>query len=1020
MATSPPLLRIFLLGSFRVVAYERAIEPNAWRRLQRAQQLVKMLALAPRHRLGIEHILDVLWREAAPDAARHSLHQAQSVARKILGATPQARANFLIWENDWMELCRDDRVWVDAEQFQMAAEQARRTQTIDAYQAALGLYRGELAPDDRYADWARTPREELHKLKLDLQLELAALYQESARESDARALLERIIADDPLGEHQAAHRALMQFYIRKRQPHSARRVYEKLCAALREVDLEPEDATQQLHKKIRTRQSDAPAPALPPIPLTSFIGRAQDCAAVEQRLRQARLVTLTGPAGCGKTRLALECAHVSALDSTVYWIELAPLADATLLPNVIANRLGIQEQGPGALEQRLLSFLRNDAALLILDNCEHLLPAVARLTKTLLERCSGLKILATSRERLRVTGESVWQIGSLKYPRDADPIDDDTQQVYAAVQLFVERAQAIVPTFVLTPGNGAAVAAICRHLEGIPLALELAAARVNVLSAPQIETALDDALALSLLTRGERAQLPRHQSLRAALDWSFNLLDDAEKGAWQRLAVFRGDFSLAAALAVCGESGERSMRELLASLIDKSIVQTKSTRAEMRYRLLETTRQYGLEKLEQAGEAETRRAKHYTFFCALAERADAGLGSADQMEWVTRLDAEMENLRAALQGTRTFPDALLRLCAALWRYWYVRGWLSEGRGWLEDALRRARVESAHYARALVGVGALCWAQGDLAQATQSCERGLEMARAKNDVSTQGWAQLILGMVAQYHTDLAAAAAWQTQSLAAFEQCGEPFGRALALHTLGITLQVQGKPGQARECFEASLELHRQIGSVWGIAFTQHNLGALARSEGKFAEAHKRLQESLTLFGAFGFEAGLGMVLNNLGLLALQNNQLARAAVLFRESLYHSEKIGDQLGMALSWSGQALLNLLCGDYDAARTYARRSLQLRHQVGDPMGVAGNWEVLAQIAAAQKQFARAAQLAGAAHQLRLQIGTFELALGDAVWAKAEDEMRQHLGQAAFEREWQCGAARTVEASVRAAMED
>ncbi|MBI4674348.1 MAG: hypothetical protein HY741_22115 [Chloroflexi bacterium] len=656
MESSKLLLQIFLLGEFRVVTRARDLDSHAWR-LLRAQQLVKMLALAPQHRLTVDVILETLWHGHAPQAARHSLHQAISVTRALLSATQTDRASFLLWENDWIVLCRNDQVWTDVEAFQTAAETARRTRTMEAYQAALSFYQGELLPDDRYAEWVLRQREALRELALSLSVELAALYERAYQETDARTLLERVVADDPLRED--AHRALLRLYLRNGQRHKALRLFETLRANLqRELNVEPEAATQQIYARVRTQHARAPNPALPPLPLTSFIGREQERAAIEQLLQKARLITLTGPAGCGKTRLALECAHTAALDNPVYWIELAPLTDPALLPNVIANRLGIQEQGPGAIEPRILAFLQNDAGLLVLDNCEHLFPVVARLTKMLLEQCGGLRILATSRERLRVAGESVWQVGALKYPRAAELIDDDTQRPYAAVRLFIERAQTLAPTLELAPENAALIAAICRQLEGIPLALELAAARANVLSVQQIQAALDDAL--QILAYGERTQLPRHQSLRAALNWSFALLPDAEQKLWQRLAVFRGDFSLEAAAVVCKRPAEPPILELVTALVDKSIVQAKSARGEMRYRLLETVRQFGLEKLQAAGELDAQRVKHYEYFCTLTEQADRGLGGAEQLHWLTRLDAAIENLRAALEWSKTFPDQTLR------------------------------------------------------------------------------------------------------------------------------------------------------------------------------------------------------------------------------------------------------------------------------------------------------------------------------------------------------------------------
>ena len=1013
MKTEHYLCKIFLLGEFHIVAQNRVFEARDWR-LKRAPQLLKMLALAPKYRLAVDTILDALWDGHEPKAARHSLHQALSVARAQLSTLPEERNRILQWDADWIVLCPEDRVWVDVDAFQNAAANARRARTPEAYQNALSLYAGELLPQDRYAEWTQLPRARLRELQLNLRVELAALYTQEYLESDARAVLESVVADDPLREDAA--RMLMSLYARNGQPNKALRAYEALRAQLEsELNVAPEPATQQLYEKIRMRQTRT-APVLPALPLTRLVGRDPDRARIEQLIQRARLVTLVGPAGCGKTRLALECAHHIAPERNVYWIDLAPLENPALLPNVVAGRLGIQEQGAYPVEQRIFAFLQNEVGLLVLDNCEHLIGSAARFAKQLLAHCGEMRVLATSRERLRLIGESVWDVGTLPYPRADEWLDGETQRPYDSVQLFIERARALVPLLELGQENAPHIAAICRRLEGIPLALELAAARVNALSVQQIQSALDDAL--PILARGERAELPRHSSLRAALEWSFDLLSASEQKLWMRLGVLRGDFSLEAAVAVCWRRGDPPVFELLSALIDKSMVQTKLVGAEMKYRLLETMRQYALEKLQAAGELEMQRAAHYAYFAWLAEQADAAYNGANQVEWYMRVSAEIENLRAALEWSKSAPEKMMRLCAAMWRYWYVRGLLAEGRVWLEEALRHTQANDAVYARVLVGGGALCWAQGDLAQAEDFCVRGRELASATAERSAQGWAELVLGIIAQSRAEFELAAQWQARSVESFASSDDVFGRAFVIYIMGITNQTRGNVAEARANFEFSLALHRNIGNVWGMAMAQTNFGILEQMEGNFEPARARLTEAYNFFDMIDAEVGQGVTSDRLGVLALYADELDRAADLLTEGLQHFRKSADQAGIARAWNSMAQLEWRRGDVARALEYARKSVRLRYELQEWFGIVECLDVLAQIAFARGDDAQAVQLAGAADQLRALTGTGQFLFEREFERRMRVELCARHGKDWYEHEWSIGNTRDLVESVQQAI--
>lgn len=1009
-------IEIFLLGGFRVHGQGHSIPQRAWR-LRRAHHLVKLLALTPQHALAPEVILEQLWQASDADPARHSLHQIVYAARRAL--TPaKTKPPALIWENDLIAFHPDYAWWVDVEAFEHAGDTARRVASIDLYRDALALYAGELLPAERYAEWTLTRREELRGLHLALSIELAELYEQHGADAEAHILLERVVAADPLRED--AQRALMRSYARKGKRARALNQYHNVRANLeRELGVEPEAATQQLFEALRTNAETQAGSSNLPQALTSFIGRGADTAAIQQLLRRARLITLTGPGGAGKTRLALHCAHLEARVTRVYWIELAALAEAALLPNIVASGLQIQEQGADSIQNRILSVLRDAPTLLVLDNCEHLIQATAQFAKNVLQQCPHLKILATSREALRVAGEQLWQVTPLDFPPALDAQQLAALNQFDAVRLFVERARAVAPSFSLTANNAPAVANLCRRLDGLPLALELAAARVNVLSVQQIDAALDDAL--RVLVAGERTQLPRHQTMRAAIEWSFALLAKAEAKLWRRLAVFAGGFSLDAAQAVCAEPDAPRILDILSALVAKSMVQAQPWQQEMRYSVLEVMQQYALEKLDASGETATLRAEHGAYYLAFAERANRELMGAGQVEWVLRLSADMDNLRAALEWARddlTTENALARFGAALWRFWYARGWLSEGQHWLELALERAQDDFKTHAQVLVGLGALMWAQGDYARATLYCEMALGIAARSNDTSGLAWGTLILGMIAQSRGTFAEAAEWAAQSLQHFETNGEAFGKAMTYHALGVTAHTRGDLTRAREFFAASLHAHRALGNPWGAAMPLYALGVIAQGDDDAAAAEKLFQESYALFGAVDSHLGLGLNASNLGLLAIETGELERAAQWLEESLRHFEKMGDYSGIARVWRSQALLALERGDVTNAGMLARQSLQNCAQSGNQVSIAESLETLARVAAAQDAFARAALYASAAARLRQELGAPPFPSDAARDEKMLRQARQELGEAEFERAWSEGKGLALDEIVNKAM--
>jgi predicted ATPase len=471
-----------------------------------------------------------------------------------------------------------------------------------------------------------------------------------------------------------------------------------------------------------------------PAPRSTFVGREREMVELKQAMAATRLLTLTGTGGSGKTRLALEAARdlIGSYPDGVWLVELAPLSEEALVPKAVAEALGIPERSAEPLSDTLADVLRGRELLLVLDNCEHLLETTARLVDKVLDSCPRLRILATSREALGVEGEMRWPVPPLSVPEPQGMLPSQELEGYESVRLFVEGARGHDPSFSLSPHNAPAVAEICRTLEGIPLAIELAAARVGTLSLEQISKRLEGSL--ELLTRGGRTAVPRHRTLKGTLDWSYDLLSEPERILFRKLSVFAGGWTLEASEAIGLGEGveEEEVLDLLSGLVEKSLVVTEgSHEGGVRYRLLEPVGQYAREKLEERGTAQETRRQHAEFFLALAEAADPEIEGAQQAAWLERLEEEHDNLRAALswsleeQGED--PELGLRMGAALGEFWYLRGYFNEGRRWLEEALAKSGgAPTAARARALHRVSWLALLQGDLDRGQEASEEGLEL------------------------------------------------------------------------------------------------------------------------------------------------------------------------------------------------------------------------------------------------------------------------------------------------------
>ena len=589
---------------------------------------------------------------------------------------------------------------------------------------------------------------------------------------------------------------------------------------------------------------------------TPLLGREREVAAVRALLlrEEVRLVTLTGPGGIGKTRLGLQVAAdlSDQLADGVYFVALASMTNPALVASTIAQALGLREAGGRSPVDSLKAYLTGKHLLLLLDNFEQVV-AAATVVAGLLADCPRLKMLVTSREALRVRGEREYPVPPLALP--AGPADARTLSQYPATALFVERALAVDPALTVTDATAAAVAEICARLDGLPLAIELAAARVKVLPPEAMLTRLSSRL--KLLTGGARDLPERQQTLRSTIGWSYDLLARDEQVLFQRLAVFAGGCTLVAAEAVCPTAGELEVDVLegLGSLVDKSLVrkQEAGVEREPRFSMLETIREYGLEQLVASGEAETLRRAHAVYYLELAQQAEPNLTGPEQGMWLDRLEREHDNLRAALAWARDRGESALglRLAGALWRFWYTHGYLSEGRSWLEGMLALpesgdSREEVPMRARALYGAATLASTQDDFDRAVTLWEASLALSRELDDEAVMASALNALGLAALQQGDAERAAPLFVESLALSRAMGDPWAIARALLSLAQTAYVQGEYSRAEALFEECLALMRQAGSMSHSAVALLYLGHAARAQGNFARATALYQEGLAL------------------------------------------------------------------------------------------------------------------------------------------------------------------------------
>ena len=576
-------------------------------------------------------------------------------------------------------------------------------------------------------------------------------------------------------------------------------------------------------------------------------------------------------------------------------VELAPLADPALVPQVVASTLGVREQPGRSLTEALSYYLRTRKVLLVLDNCEHLIDACAELAEALLHSCPELRILATSREALGITGEVAWPVPSLSLPDLRRLPDIESLTRYESARLFVERAAAVKPSFALTAQNAPSVAQICYRLDGIPLALELAAARAKVLPVEEIANRLDDCF--RLLSAGSRTAMPRHRTLHATMDWSHELLPEEEQILFRRLSVFAGGFTLDAAESVCaGEGLERdAVLDLLSHLVDKSLVRMREESGEARYRLLETIRQYGREKLSGSGEAEKFRERHAGYYLALAEAAEPELKGAWQVAWLERFEQEHDNLRAAISWSleRSNLQDAARLGWALWLFWWIRGHFAEGRRPMDQALLgegNAAMPASARAQALYVAGTMACGQGDHRSAEPLLDESATLFRELGDRRGVAYALGSAAVLAITQERYERGIVYSEEATDLFLEVGDKWGAAPMLGCSAVGWLNRGEHGRANSLAERGLALCRETGDKHGTSIALNTLAGVAQAERNYERARDLFEEGLTVSAELGNQADVVHCLAGLASIAAAEGTIVRAACLWGAAEALFEKI----------------------------------------------------------------------------------------------------------------------------------
>jgi predicted ATPase/DNA-binding CsgD family transcriptional regulator len=734
---------------------------------------------------------------------------------------------------------------------------------------------------------------------------------------------------------------------------------------------------------------DGPGAATILLPLNTIIGRRIELGQIAGLLTAGgvRLLTLTGPGGVGKTRLALQAAAGlrNSFGDGVFFVPLASITNPGLILPTIAQTLGVREASGGPLLSSLTAALGDKHLLLLLDNFEQVVEGASHVADLLL-RAPNLHVLATSRIALGVYGEQEFPVEPLALPEAGMQPSREQATQYEAVRLFIERARSARPDFQVSNATAPTLAEICRRLDGLPLAIELAAARIKALTPDALLKRLSRRL--PMLTGGAANLPPRHRTLRGAIAWSYDLLSDDEKRLFRALSVFAGGCTLEGAFSLwtslSPSSDEQSCLDLLTALVNKSLLkQEEQESGEPRFLMLETIREFARERLDESGEAAQIESEHAAYFVALTEEAEPKLVGAEQATWLDRLERDHDNLRAVLQRAHDARDGAtgLRLGGALWRFWYMRGYITEGRKWLSGALEAGEgTDALALARALNGLGNLSDIQGEYDEAREAHEKALLL--------------------------------WQ--------EAGEKRGVARSLNNLGNVVRLQGNYARAQDLYRRSLELYRELGSEWESAILLHNLSVATWSLGEVEDAQRLGEEGLQKQRKLGDKRGTASVLDSLGAILASRGDYEGARARHEEALNLWREVADRPGIARSMCALGDVLASQGDHVTARRMQSESLRTRYKLGNKRGIADCLHRLATVDRERSEPRRLVTLVSAADALCASIGS---AVPDEEQARLDHWLafaRDKMGAEAYGEAWEEGKRLQLDAAVALALGD
>ncbi|HSL47057.1 MAG TPA: tetratricopeptide repeat protein [Anaerolineales bacterium] len=771
--------------------------------------------------------------------------------------------------------------------------------------------------------------------------------------------------------------------------------------------------TPDLQQDFPPLQSLKEIPNNLPVRLTTVIGRENEVEQVKKMLEKNRLVTLTGSGGVGKTRLSLQVASeiLDEYPNGIWLVELAPVTDPALVTQAVCNALDIRPQGKIDALTVLTDYLRAKKMLLVIDNCEHLINASAQLSEMLLHTCRNIKLLASSREALGIEGESPYRVPSLSLADSNSGLRIIEQS--EAVQLFVERAKTILPGYALTETNASTIAQICQRLEGIALAIELAASRVKLLKVEQIKERLDDTF--RLLTGGSRTALPRQQTLRGTIDWSYKLLSEEERRVLRSLSMFVGGWTLDAAEFICDSA---NMLDLLTHLVDKSLVAVDREHIyEPRYYLLETIRQYAREKLAESGEGERIRGRHLDYFLKLAQRAEPELYGAGQIEWSQKLEDEHENLRAALEWSLQEDISKgQQLTAALLESWVLNGHPSEGYEWLNKMLAMNPEEKTLVrAKLLSGAGWLAfWLSLGEQIVERFCDASIVLFRQLGDDQSAAFPITTLAHLARARSDYDQAFALLGESRELFRKAGNKWGVRHVLLNLGSTAEAQENYEQAQKFYEESLLLAKEIGDKEGFGVALIGIGRLAEKLGEDERAMELYQEALQIEKAVKSKITISWILRYLGLMYIRLGKYEEAEALLEEDIEICRKMGTQAYLAYSLQALGMIACYQENYRRARSLFAESLQLLLPLGSKVDIAECIISIGRFLGAQGSWERFARLLSAAEGAVPDIKKKTFPLFNRETEKHVTDARAVLGEETYASAYEAGQQMNLDEAV------